>query len=164
MKKTLLAICLLVVLLFSGCQSKDEPEQAAQNTSQEPKIVLPLSDDIKSDEEGTIENDYFKLTLPRADTWSYTATSDKSVVIYNIASEKAGCGGILCTIEALDPESFSVMSDFAVAGMKDNYLIVAEFPSDVQMDVENEQTKEDYEAVFEELKKIGTDESPITIK
>lgn len=164
MKKTLLVLCLLVTLLFAGCSSKEVTEEPAPSTSQEPKIVLPLSDNIKSDENGTIENDYFSLTLPRPDTWTYTATTDKSVVIYNKASQEAGCGGILCTIEALSPEDFAVMSDFAIAGMKDEYMIVAEFPSDVQVDVESEQAKEDYEAVFNELKKIGTDESPIVIK
>lgn len=174
---------LVLVFGITACGSKieSEPEEETQTEEQaETQADEPADYDIASnlqiangvDGEGgntqVIDTDHFTLTLSHGGTWDYTVDSKTSITIYNIASREADCGGRLVSIIAYDAgdKDYEMLPSYGVIGEKDDKVYIAEYPSDVQFNFEDEQATADYQAVYDELNKIrdGSGDSPIVLK
>lgn len=183
--KGFIAIMMSLVLVFgiTACGSKieSEPEEETQTEEQaETQADEPADYDIASnlqiangvDGEGgntqVIDTDHFTLTLSHGGTWDYTVDSKTSITIYNIASRETDCGGRLVSIIAYDAgdKDYEMLPSYGVIGEKDDKVYIAEYPSDVQFNFEDEQATADYQAVYDELNKIrdGSGDSPIVLK
>ena len=183
--KVLISILLSMMLIFTmtacGSKTEPEPEEETQTEEQtETQTDEPAEYDIASnlqiangvDGEGgntqVIDTDHFTLTLSHGGTWDYTVDSKTSITIYNIASREADCGGRLVSIIAYDTgdKDYEMLPSYGVIGEKDGKVYIAEYPSDVQFNFEDEQATADYQAVYDELNKIrdGSGDSPIVLK
>ena len=184
MKKNLKLLALLLALVLAvamtACGSKEEsseePLSDATQTEEQAETEVATDDyDIAANirlagggDEKAVDTDHFTLTLTHGDTWDYEIDSKTSITFYNIAGREAGCGGRLLTLIAYEPgdTTYEEMPHYCVVGEKDGKVYVAEFPSDVQADVENEQNMNDYMEVYSEVNKIeeGAEDSPLVLK
>ena len=99
-----------------------------------------------------ISNDVFKITVP--EDWPekiHISFTDKSINMYHKASQEAGCGGWLVSISEYEDEVYKEMPSYEVVLMDNEKFYVAEYPSDVQADVENEEIMKEYFEMFEQL-------------
>lgn len=183
---------LMLILFMTACGSKNEPaENPAPDTQAEDQAQtedpaedydiasnLRATDAVEgqlggnSDSEDihyqTVETDYFTLTLPYGDSWNYEVDSRTSITFYNIAGREAGCGGRLFSLTAYDPEDreYETLPSYSVVGEKNGKVYVAEYPTDVQADVENEENMQLYMDTYEAVNKIreGGADSPLVLK
>ena len=173
--KLLITVLMSIMLVFAvtACSAASGPEhnedtQTEGGTASEYDIAANLKLMGDPNAEKTIDTDHFTLTLPLGDTWDYDYDSKTSITIYNVASKEANCGGRLVSIIAYDAgdKDYENLPSYGVIGEKNGKIYIAEYPSDVQFDVENEQTTADYQTVYEEVNKIrdGSEDSPITLK
>lgn len=181
--KKIIAMLMSLALVFAvtACGSKTEPETEAepqteeQTETQQETTESPAEYDIASNlqlagggDEKAIDTDYFTITLTHGSSWDYTVDSKTSITIYNIASREADCGGRLVSIIAYDAgdKDYEMLPSYSVIGEKDGKVYIAEYPSDVQFNFEDEQATADYQAVYDELNKIrdGSGDSPIVLK
>lgn len=179
---SLLLASSMVLAMMTACgSSQAAPAEEPAETEEDEEAVETEEDVIEGDfdlaaglteteteDSRTIETDYFTLTLPLPETWTYEINEDGSISFYNIAAKENNCGGHLMTLVALDPadtdhEGIPHYSDVGEAGGK---LIIAEYPSDVQADIENEDHMKEYETVYGEIMKIeeGAADAPLTLK
>lgn len=144
-----------------------ETEEAAVEES-EYDIAANLTDTVNEDGTRTIETDHFTLTLPLGDTWEYEVNDAASISFYNSAAKNNNFGGHLFTLVAVDPADtdYQNLPHYAEVGEMDGFLYIAEYPSDVQADIANDQNRADYEAVYAELAKIEAqaEDMPLTLK
>lgn len=179
--KTIIAILmsLTLVLAMTACGSKEEPadessadtqveEQAETDATAEEYDIASNLKEAVSDNTKTIETDHFTLTLSLPDTWNYEQNSSTSITFYNIAGREAGCGGKLITLIAYEPEedSYKGFPHYNIVGESGGKVYVAEYPSDVQADMEVEEHMEQYETVYAEINKIEAKaaDSPLVLK
>lgn len=178
--KEFIAIMMSLVLVFGitacGSKTESEPEEETQTEEQaETQADEPAEYDIASNlqlaggsDEKAIDTDHFTITLTHGSSWDYTVDSKTSITIYNIASREADCGGRLVSIIAYDAGDmdYEMLPSYGVIGEKDGKVYIAEYPSDVQFNFEDEQATADYQAVYDELNKIrdGSGDSPIVLK
>ncbi len=188
-KMIALLMSIMLVLAFTACGSGSEPEpeaepevqteeqteQTEQTEEQAPETTGSEEYNIASNlmlagggAEKAIDTDYFTITLTHGSSWDYEVDSNTSITIYNVASRDADYGGRLVSILAFDAgdTSYEVLPSYNVIGEKNGKVYIAEYPSDVQVDPSNDQAVEDYEAVFQEVKKIqeGAADSPLVLK
>lgn len=186
--KAMIALLLSIMLIFamtacgSGTEAEPEAEpQANEQTEEqtgeqtETTTEAPAEYDIASNlqlagggDEKAIDTDHFTITLTHGSTWDYEVDSKTSITIYNVASREADLGGRLVSIiayEAGDTE-YEMLPSYGVIGEKDGKMYIAEYPTDVQYDFNDEQITADYQAVYEEVNRIrdGSDNSPIVLK
>ena len=183
MKKYSNLLCLMMALVFAlamtacgGSGQEAAPGEDAEAEQEEVvyDIAANLTETVNDDGSKTIDTDYFTLTLPLADTWTYEIVDEKSINFYNIAGREADCGGNLMTLVLYDPtdQSYNELPHACVAGERIEGIYVADFPSDVQADIENEEHMKQYEDVYtvvmnieEQAKDSQTEAvSPLTIK
>jgi len=178
--KVLISILLSMMLIFTitacGSKTEPEPEEETQTEEQtETQTEETAEYDIASNlqlagggDEKAIDTDHFTITLTHGSSWDYTVDSKTSITIYNIASREADCGGKLVSIIAYDSgdKDYEMLPSYGVIGEKDGKMYIAEYPSDVQFNFEDEQATADYQAVYDELNKIrdGSGDSPIVLK
>lgn len=178
--KGLIAIMMSMVLVFGiaacGSKTESEPEEETQTEEQaEIQADEPAEYDIAANlqlagggDVKAIDTDHFTITLTHGSSWDYTVDSKTSITIYNIASREADCGGRLVSIIAYDAgdKDYEMLPSYGVIGEKDGKVYIAEYPSDVQFNFEDEQATADYQAVYDELNKIrdGLGDSPIVLK
>ena len=178
--KTIIAILLSIMLVFAltACDSKTESEQETEPQTDEQTETTtdtPADYDIASNlqlagggDEKAIDTDHFTITLTHGSSWDYEVDSTTSITIYNIASREADCGGRLVSIIVYDEgdKSYENLPSYAVIGEKNGKMYIAEYPSDVQFDLNDEQATADYQAVFEEVNKIRDESgnSPLVLK
>ena len=132
MKKLLFAIIAVIVVIsmFAGCGKQS----------------------VAQDDPTLISNDVFKITVP--EDWPekiHISFTDKSINMYHKASQEAGCGGWLVSISEYEDEVYKEMPSYEVVLMDNEKFYVAEYPSDVQADVENEEIMKEYFEMFEQL-------------
>ena len=184
MKKLNKIVCLLMALVLmiamTACGSKkDSAEEPAADTHTEDQAAADeTSDDydiaanlkLMGDPEGVkiVDTDHFTLTLPLGGTWDYDYDSKTSITFYNIAGREADCGGRLFSLVAYEPDddSYKGLPHYSVVGESGGKVYVAEYPSDVQADVEVEEHMEQYQTVYAEVGKIEakTADSPLVLK
>ena len=115
-----------------------------------------------------VDTDHFTLTLPLGGTWDYDYDSKTSITFYNIAGREADCGGRLFSLVAYEPDdkSYETLPHYSVVGEAGGKVYVAEYPSDVQADIEVEEHMEQYQTVYAEVNKIETKaaDSPLVLK
>ncbi len=177
MTKTIITILMsfVLVLAMTACGSKNEPaEEAAESeaeatevTEEEYNIASNLKETV-SEGTKTIETDYFTLTLSLPDTWNFEQDSSTSITFYNITGRDAGCGGKLLTLIAFEPEddSYKGFPHYSVVGESGGKVYIADYPSDVQADMEVEEHMKQYETVYAEVNKIEAKaaDSPLVLK
>jgi predicted small lipoprotein YifL len=167
--KTIIAIMMSLTLMIAmtACGSKDESaeEPASDSRTEEQTATDETADDydiaanlkIMGDPKGVkiIDTDHFTLTLPLGGTWDYDYDSKTSITIYNIAGREADCGGKLMSLVLYDPtdQSYNDLPHACVAGETIDGIYVAEFPSDVQADIENEENMQQYQDVYLQAEK-----------
>ena len=173
-------ISLTIMLAMTACGSKEESaDGAASDTQTEEQAAIDESAGdydiaanlkMKGDPEGVkiIDTDHFTLTLPLGGTWDYDNDSKTSITFYNIAGREADCGGRLFSLVAyeLDDTSYENLPHYSVVGEADGKVYVAEYPSDVQADIEVEEHMEQYQTVYAEVSKIESKatDSPLELK
>lgn len=184
MKKLNKIVCLLMALVLmiamTACGSKKdsakeptadthtEDQDAADETSDDYDIAANLK--LMGDPEGVkiVDTDHFTLTLPLGSTWDYDYDSKTSITFYNIAGREADCGGRLFSLVAYEPDdtSYENLPHYSVVGEAGGKVYVAEYPSDVQADMENEEHMKQYETVYAEVNKIEAKaaDSPLVLK
>ena len=175
--KTIIAILisLTLMLAMTACGSRSESAEETAESGTELEAVPEEEYDIASnlnetanENSKTIETDCFTLTLSMPDTWNYEQDSSTSITFYNIAGREAGCGGRLLTLVAFDSDddSYKGLPHYSVVGESYGKFYVAEYPSDVQADMENEEHMKQYEAVYAEVSKIEAKaaDSPLVLK
>ena len=168
-------ISLVLTLATTACGSQNnsaeepaEPESATETkTEGEYDIASNLKETVSEDTK-TIETDHFILTLSLPDTWTYEQDSSTSITFHNIAGREAGGGGRLFSLVAYEPDdtSYENSPHFSVVGEAGSKVYVAEYPSDVQADIEVEEHMEQYQTVYAEVSKIEekASDSPLTLK
>ena len=167
-----LLMCLALMFAFAACGSKEEPQEESQTeTTEETSSEYDIASNLQlagGGDEKAIDTDYFTITLTHGDSWDYEVDSKTSITIYNVASREADCGGKLVSIEAYDAGNtdYEQLPSYHKIGEKDGKVYIAQYPSDVQYDFNNEKATEDYQAVFEEVQKIneGAEDSPLVLK
>ena len=184
MKKHSKIVCLMMalalMLAMSACGSKEESaeESAADTQTEERAATEETADDydiaanlkLMGDPEGVkiIDTDHFTLTLPLGGTWDYDYDSKTSITFYNIAGREADCGGRLFSLVAYVPDdtSYENLPHYSVVGEAGGKVYVAEYPSDVQADIEVEEHMEQYQTVYAEVSKIESKaaDSPLVLK
>lgn len=124
---------ILVISMLTGCSN----EPVVQNDST------------------IINNDVFKITVP--EDWPekiHLSFTDKSINIYHKASQEAGYGGWLVSISTYEDDVYKEMPSYEVILEDNDKFYVAEYPSDVQADVENEESMKEYFEMFGQLPEI----------
>lgn len=183
-------VAALMIFAFAGCGSDNEPaeeqpeeqveEQAPETTESQSEEQTPETTEADDYDiaanlmlagggaEKAIDTDHFTISLTHGSSWDYEVDSNTSITIYNVASREADCGGRLVSILAYDAgdKSYEILPSYCVIGEKDGKVYIAEYPTDVQFDFNDEQATADYQAVYEEVNKIrdGGDESPLVLK
>lgn len=156
-------------------QQETEPETEAVTGKTEELPEPPSDYDIAAglklkEKDGikTLKTDHFILTLTHGDSWDAKVNSRNSITFYNIAGREAGCGGRLFSLIAYEPndKDYENLPSYSVVGEKDGKAYVAEYPSDVQADVESEENMQLYMDTYDEVNKIRDDgeDSPLVLK
>ena len=162
-KIKIIAVALLVCASLFGISCADsKSSESADNKIQaslidvggEENVVMDLSPGLTYHENGDyklVENDWFVITLPAADTWDYHYDDETGYLeIFAVNSRReysyGSEGGVLVSIHAVEPgdTSYREWSQFWDLGYADGKLIVANFPTDVQWDMESEQAEKEY--------------------
>ena len=159
MKKLSKIVCLLMVLVLmivmTACGSKKE-------STEEPVTDAQTEEQASTDE---ASDDY---DIAAKGTWDYDYDSKTSITFYNIAGREADCGGRLFSLVAYEPDddSYKGLPHYSVVGESGGKVYVAEYPSDVQADVEVEEHMKQYETVYAEVNKIEAKaaDSPLVLK
>jgi len=135
MKRFVMLIIWIIVAvsMFTGC-----------NDAQ--KIKLP---DV------ILSTDTFQITVPdelynKIDV----STEYNSIHIHHKASQEAGYLGHIVSINVFSTEIFKEIPCYELICESDGEFYVAEYPSDVQADAENEQTMKEYFEIFEQMPEI----------
>ncbi len=181
--KTIIAAILMsltLMLVMTACGSKEEPaeEPATDTQTEEQAPTDETADDydiaanlkLMGDPDGVkiVDTDHFTLTLPLGGTWDYDYDSKTSITFYNIAGREADCGGRLFSLVAYEPDdtSYENLPHYSVVGEAGGKVYVAEYPSDVQADIEVEEHMEQYQTVYAEVSKIESKaaDSPLVLK
>ena len=180
--KTIVAILMSLTLFIAmtACGSKEEQaDKAASDTQTEEQAATDETADeydiaanlkMMGDPEGVkiVDTDHFTLTLPLGGTWDYDYDSKTQITFYNIAGREADCGGRLFSLVAYEPDdtSYENLPHYSVVGEAGGKVYVAEYPSDVQADIEVEEHMEQYQTVYAEVSKIETKaaDSPLVLK
>lgn len=188
--KTLIAILmsLTLMLAMTACGPKEEAaEEPVTDTQTEEQTettdatdatdatdvaeAYDIASNLKESSDGdakTIDTDHFTLTLPLGETWTYETDSETSITFYNIAGREADCGGRLLSIVAYEPDdtSYEEIPHYSVVGESGGKVYIAEYPSDVQADIEVEEHMEQYQTVYAEVNKIeeNAEDSPLVLK
>ena len=184
MKKAVLFIIIMVLIAaLAGCITINMPESGGNTdngggseTTVEPEpetepAEFNLADGLKMTEEGPdkiIDTDWFTLRLGAGETWTYEIDSNNSITIYNIIARDSKTGGKLCSIEAFDEgdTSFTELPSYAKVGQTGGKIIIVQYPTDLQYDMNNAQAAEEYKVVEQQLNRIrdGGGESPLKLK
>ena len=160
MKKHIKLLSLVMALIFAlamtACGAKDAQTEEPAPEEEAYDICTGLTETVNDDGSKTVETEYFTLTLPLGDTWAYEQDSETSITFYNIAGREADCGGRLMSLILYNPTdmSYNELPHACVAGETIDGIYIAEFPSDVQADIEDEQHMEEYQTVYAEVAKI----------
>ena len=168
MKKLSKIVCLLMALVLmivmTACGSKKE-------STEEPVTDAQTEEQASTDEASDDYDIAANLKLmgdPLGGTWDYDYDSKTSITFYNIAGREADCGGRLFSLVAYEPDddSYKGLPHYSVVGESGGKVYVAEYPSDVQADVEVEEHMEQYQTVYAEVGKIEakTADSPLVLK
>ena len=166
-------MCITLLFAVTACGPKaetDTEEESQTETTTEETTEYDIASNLRlaGGDEKILDTDCFRITLSRGPSWDYTVDSKTSITIYNIASREADCGGRLVSIIAYDADDkgYEVLPSYCVIGEKDGKVYIAEYPTDVQFNMDDEQATEDYQAVYDEVNKIrdGGADSPIVLK
>lgn len=174
----LMALVLMIVMTACGSKKESTEEPVTDAQTEEQASTDEASDDydiaanlkLMGDPEGVkiVDTDHFTLTLPLGGTWDYDYDSKTSITFYNIAGREADCGGRLFSLVAYEPgdTSYENLPHYSVVGEADGKVYVAEYPSDVQADIEVEEHMEQYQTVYAEVSKIESKaaDSPLVLK
>ena len=156
-------------------ESQAEDQAESQVEEQTPEATETADFDIASNlqlagggDEKAIDTDCFTITLTHGSSWDYTVDSKTSITFYNIAGREADCGGRLFSLVAYEPDddSYKGLPHYSVVGESGGKVYVAEYPSDVEADMENEEHMKQYETVYAEVNKIEAKaaDSPLVLK
>ena len=117
---------------------------------------------------GTLETDYFVLTLSNPSAWDFEQ-DDNRIIIYNTTARKAGFGGRVMSIEVWeDPneEPYSGAVPYKSVGVCDGWKIIVTYASDVQYDFSDQEAADEYKAIRSEAETIqeGGTSGPLILK
>jgi len=101
-------------------------------------------------------NDYFSVCLPMLPEWDVEVIDKETLSFYYPPAADAGYGGHFLTIKAFDWEdsSYEDFPSWSIAGMDENKIYVAIFPTDVQFDPSSATQAEEYNILFSEAQLI----------
>ena len=145
MKKKRLFILVIAVTvaisMFTGCFN-NELSSTDVNTEKNP---------------GVITNGIFSITVP--EDWPekiYLEISEDTIKIYQMEAYVYFGGGWLCSIEMYEDDAYLELPQYEVLKSEDTSGItyVAQYPSDVQANVENEESMTEYFEMFSLLPEI----------
>lgn len=110
-----------------------------------------------SEGQARLQSRYFELYLPADGNWDYEVYGNTSVGIFYSPARQAGYGGNLVTLEAYDwgDSSYGDLPSYQVAGLSENKIYVAVFPTDVQYGPDQE---EGYRRMLSYVKKMNNSE------
>ena len=110
-----------------------------------------------SEGQARLESRYFTLYLPADGDWGYRVINDTTFEIYYEPAYRAGFGGNLVTIQALDwgDNSYEDAPSYTIAGLSGDKKYIAFFPTDVQYDVDQ---ADGYSRMSEYVRRIDSSE------
>ena len=185
-KKLLFAgVITVMVFAFAGCSDSNSGEKSAtestnapteatetQDTTEEATVddydILDGFNLVEKDDITLLYGNGFVLTMPD-DDWGYEQTSPTCLQIYSEDAREGGYEGHLVSIMAFDPDdtSYEDFPDYSVAGRGKTVdkVFIALFPTDVQYNPDDPDQAEDYNELFNHVKKIaeGMADSPFQI-
>ena len=127
-------------------------------SDEEKKMAQELNEAIAKAEADKADRDEDSISFP----------DDELEPVEMLSSFIAGylSGMVADRFELMADKDYEMLPSYAVIGEKDGKVYIAEYPSDVQFNFEDEQATADYQAVFDELNKIrdGSGDSPIVLK
>lgn len=127
-------------------------------SDEEKKMAQELNEAIAKAEADKADRDEDSINFP----------DDDLEPVEMLSSFIAGylSGMVADRFELMADKDYEMLPSYAVIGEKDGKVYIAEYPSDVQFNFEDEQATADYQAVFDELNKIrdGSGDSPIVLK
>ena len=143
----LLVVLTLVISTFTGCNGNiNVPEE-------------PISGDP-----AVLSNKTFSIKVP--DEWVekiHVVITEDEIKVYQKAAYEAFGGGWLGTIRMYNDESeYDMLPSYEVVAYRIEKYFVAEYPSDVQADVENEDSMKEYFEMFAQLPDIFKETFDVT--
>lgn len=159
-----------LVFAFAGCDSDSDEKniEDTETTTEATEATTEAAADydimegsqlVENGSELLLYGNDFLLIMPNDDDWGYEKSSDDSLEIYLKDAREDGMEGNLVTIMAFDPEdtSYENFPDYTVAGHGQNCgkTFIALFPTDVQYNAQDEDQTEDYNNLYNHVKKIA---------
>ena len=131
MKKGIILILMIVFLtaVLAGCGTADDA----------PANVL--------------KNEEFSVTVP--EEWVdllYVEITETEIRLYQKAAYESFSGGFLCSISKV--EDYTVYPSYELLGEAEGMYYIAQYPSDVQANVLNEESMSEYFSMFEQLPEV----------
>ena len=179
---TVLLFATAMVFMVAACSHDTKPEPEVETLSEEYSVPQEESQTDEVDgydiaanlrisvdgDKKTVDTDHFTISLTHESTWDCEGGNNTSIIFYNIAGREAGCGGRLLSLIAYEQgdKTYEQHPHYCVVGEKGGKVYVAEFPSDVQADIENERNMNEYMDVYAEISRIeeNTADSPLILK
>ena len=142
----LLIVVTLAISIFSGCAGNNVPDEPKQGDS------------------AVLSNKTFTIKVP--EEWPdkiYAEITEDEIKIYQKAAYEAFGGGWLGTIRMYDDDSvYPMLPAYEVIAYRNEKHFVAEYPSDVQADVENQESMDEYFEMFALLPDVFKETFDIT--
>lgn len=152
----LLIFIMLSAAIFTACGTQDE--QPGQHVDSETNNEITEEEmQAKTKESNKISNGKFSITVP--DSWEgkYTLImDDESIQLYQKAAYESFGGGHLCSFVVFEDSSYTEIPCYDVIlrdGLDEQTYIVM-YPSDVQADLDNEESTSEYCKMTDELPEI----------
>lgn len=160
-------IGIILVMVLTSCAAEESTE-SVENTAAvedtETKEKSPTVEDGEYDissnmrvtldgDEKTVETDYVIIRGPRGSTWECQKVDNTHLYIYNVASREAGYRGSIVGVAAYDigDNGYEEWRHTVIGEKEDKTYVAFWGGSDVQYDLSNAQTEEDYTVVSQEI-------------
>ena len=145
---TVLLCIVLAAAIFSACGNGDVTDNADINTD------IDTKENIEGIDVNKISNGSFGVTVP--DSWEGkygVIIDDETIQLYQKAAYESFGGGHLCSFAVFNDEGYKELPDYEVLISGDKTYIVM-YPTDVQADIEDEESTAEYFEMFDQLPQI----------
>lgn len=163
MKKPFVVLLSLIIAIsmFSACNNNN-----TETVNNEEAVKIEDKEGEAEDTDGTeignelsdslvLSNDLFSITVPGS--WAeklVVITEQDSIHIYQKAAYGTISGGFLCAIETYEDEFYKEIPCYDIITTIGNITYIAQYPSDVQADIENEESMKEYFELYEQMPEI----------
>ncbi|MGN1334623.1 MAG: hypothetical protein ACI4U1_05860 [Anaerovoracaceae bacterium] len=152
----LLIFIMLSAAFFTACVTQDE--QPGQHVDSETNNeIIDEETQAKTKESNKISNGKYSITVP--DSWEgkYTLImDDESIQLYQKAAYESFGGGYLCSFVVFEDSSYTEIPCYNVIlrDELDGQTYIVMYPSDVQADLDDEESATEYFKMTDELPQI----------